>query len=190
MKLIDVRKIHQGKFLSYYVASYINKDGDLKEYEFISRKNNVTKDIFGQVVVEGVGLVPLSENHQRILLQKEFRLATNRDVYNFPAGLIDKGETPQEAAKRELKEETGLDLIEIIETLSPSYASQGTSDELMQIVVCTCEGEIKESCYADEEITARWYTKEEIKELLKQNVFMSARTQMFLWQWCNSEKVA
>ena len=68
MKLIDVRKIHQGKFLSYYVASYINKDGDLKEYEFISRKNNVTKDNFGQIVVEGVGLVPLSEDHQRILL--------------------------------------------------------------------------------------------------------------------------
>ena len=67
MKLIDVRKIHQGKFLSYYVASYINKDGDLKEYEFISRKNNVTKDNFGQVVVEGVGLVPLSEDHKKIL---------------------------------------------------------------------------------------------------------------------------
>ena len=107
--------------------------------------------------------------------------------YNFPAGLIDKGETPIEAARRELKEETGLTLVEEIATLSPSYASQGTSDELMVIVICTCEGEIKESCFADEEIVAKWYTKEEIKKLLDQGAYMSVRTQMFLWQWANEK---
>lgn len=190
MKLIDLKQIHKGKYLSYYLATYLNKDNQIKEYEFISRDKDLTKDKFGHNLPAGVGLVPLSLDKSKVLLQAEFRLATNRFVYNFPAGLIDKGETAEVAAKRELKEETGLDLVEVIATLSPSYASQGTSDELMQILICTCKGEIKESCYADEEITARWYTKEEIKELLKQNAFMSVRTQMFLWQWCNSEKVA
>ncbi len=189
MKLVDLKKIHQGKYLSYYVASYLNKNNEIKEYEFISRDNQLTKEKFGHNAPAGVGLVPLSIDHQKVLLQAEFRMATNRFVYNFPAGLIDEGETAAIAAKRELKEETGLDLVEVIATLSPSYASQGTSDELMQILICTCQGEIKESCYVNEEINAKWYSKEEIKTLLEQGAYMSVRTQMFLWQWINKDLV-
>ena len=154
MKLLELKQIHKGKFLSYYVASFLNKDGDVKEYEFISRDSTLTKEKFGN---------------------------------NVPAGLIDEGETVEEAAKRELKEETGLDLIEIQDVLPPSYASQGTSDELMQLVICTCEGEIKESIFADEEIQAKWYTKEEVKTLFLEKAFMSVRTQMFLYMWINEK---
>lgn len=43
-------------------------------------------------------------------MNREFRLAVGDWVYNFPAGLIDAGEEPVESAKRELWEETGLEL--------------------------------------------------------------------------------
>lgn len=187
MKFIDIKQIHRGKFLSYYIATYLNSDGKIKEYELISRDPNLTKETFGNNVPAGVGLVALNEAKDKVLLQAEFRLATKKFVYNFPAGLIDNGETAVESAKRELKEETGLDLVEVIDVLSPSYASQGTSDELMQLVVCTCRGEIKKSIFADEEIVAKWYTKEEIKNLLKEGAYMSVRTQMFLYMWVNSD---
>ena len=131
----------------------------------------------------GVGLVPFNEDKSKIVLQSEFRLATNRFVYNFPAGLIDEGETPEEAAKRELKEETGLDLVSIEAILSPSYCAPGTSDEQMKIIVCTVKGEIAESCFADEEIKANWYTKSEVKKLLDEGAYMSTRTQMLLYMW-------
>ena len=183
MKLINLTKIHQGKYLTYYVADYENKEGNIKSYEFISRDNNLSLETFGHNVPAGVGMVILNETKDKILLQKEFRLACNRFIYNFPAGLIDVGETPEQAAKRELKEETGLDLIEIKDSLSPSYANQGTSDELMTIVIGTARGEITNSCYVNEEIEAKWYTKEEIKRLLEEGAYMSVRTQMFLWQW-------
>ena len=187
MKLLDLKQIYKGKFLSYYVASFLNKENKVKEYEFISRDPNLTKEKFGKNVPAGVGLVALSKNRDKVLLQSEFRLATNHYVYNFPAGLIDKGETVEEAAKRELKEETGLDLIDIEAVLPPSYASQGTSDELMQLVICTCDGEIKESIFADEEIKAKWFNKEEVKTLFLENAFMSVRTQMFLYMWINEK---
>ena len=188
MKLLDLKQVHKGKFLSYYVASFLNKDGQVKEYEFISRDSTLTLEKFGHNVPAGVGLVALNKDRTKVLLQAEFRLATNHFVYNFPAGLIDKGETVEEAAKREIKEETGLDLVEIKDVLPPSYASQGTSDELMQLVICTCEGEIKESIFADEEIIAKWYTKEEVKNLFLQNSYMSVRTQMFLYMWINEKE--
>ena len=187
MKLLKLERIHKGKFLSYYVADYLNKDGNIKQYEFISRDSNLTIENFGKNQPAGVGMVVFSKDKNKVLLESEFRLATNHFVYNFPAGLIDKGETASEAAKRELKEETGLDMIHLDVVLPPSYASQGTSDELMQIVVCEAEGEIKESCFADEEINTRWYTKDEIKTLINQGAYMSVRTQMFLWQWINEK---
>ena len=185
MKLLDLKQIHRGKFLSYYVASYLNKENKIKEYEFISRDPNLTKEKFGNNVPAGVGLVPFNKDKSKILMQSEFRLATNKYIYNFPAGLIDEGETAEEAAKRELKEETGLDLVSIEAVLAPSYASPGTSDEQMKIVVCTCEGELHESIFADEEIQARWFSKEEAKQLLKE-AYMSVRTQMLLYMWINS----
>lgn len=187
MKLLKLEKKYQGKFLTYYVASYLNSKNHIKEYEFISRNSNLTMDKFGKGLPAGVGMVCYSIGHQKVLLQSEFRLATNNYVYNFPAGLIDEGEDALQAAKREIKEETGVDFKDCIAVLSPSFASQGTSDELMQIVICTVEGEIVNSSFEDEEITARWYTKKEVKELLDNHAYMSVRTQMFLWQWVNEK---
>ena len=185
MKLKKIDKIYEGKFLTYYIADYENKNGDIKHYELVSRDHSLNEKTFGHNKPAGVGMVPFNIGRTKVLLQKEFRLATNKWVYNFPAGLIDDNETALEAAKRELLEETGVHLVKTIAILSPSYASQGTSDELMQIVICECDGEIINSTFVDEEIKADWYTKEDIKKLLDEGVYMSVRTQMFLWQWIN-----
>lgn len=42
-----------------------------------------------------------------VLLEKQFRPPTGKVVVEFPAGMVDQGETPEQAAVRELREETG-----------------------------------------------------------------------------------
>lgn len=43
----------------------------------------------------------------KVLLEKQFRAPAGKIVIEFPAGLVDEGETVEQAALRELKEETG-----------------------------------------------------------------------------------
>jgi ADP-ribose pyrophosphatase len=60
--------------------------------------------------VDGVGILAILEKPTgpEILLQKQFRPPLNQIAIELPAGLVDEGESVQEAAVRELKEETGF----------------------------------------------------------------------------------
>ncbi|HEX6803980.1 MAG TPA: NUDIX hydrolase [Terriglobales bacterium] len=58
----------------------------------------------GSVVVLAVDDGPAG---QRVLLEKQYRHAAGRFLYEIPAGRIDEGESELKAAKRELLEETG-----------------------------------------------------------------------------------
>ncbi|KFY13609.1 hypothetical protein V492_03171 [Pseudogymnoascus sp. VKM F-4246] len=59
--------------------------------------------------IDGVGILAILEKSTgpEVLLQKQFRPPLDKVVIEVPAGLIDAGETAEEAAVRELKEETG-----------------------------------------------------------------------------------
>ncbi|KAL2274983.1 hypothetical protein FJTKL_02590 [Diaporthe vaccinii] len=59
--------------------------------------------------IDGVGIVAILEKPTgpEIVLQKQYRPPANQVVIEVPAGLVDGGETAEQAAVRELKEETG-----------------------------------------------------------------------------------
>lgn len=184
MRLLKLKKVESGAYLNYYKATYVNEDNKEKEYEFISRDKNLNEKSFGDITkTDAIGIIAFNKEQDKILLQKEFRLACNNWVYNFPGGMVDSGETVLEATKRELKEETGLNLVKIIDVLNNGYTAVGISDEIVDTVIGIAEGEIKPSTSYDEEIEASWYSKEEIRTLLKKGMPMSLRTQSFLYLW-------
>ena len=184
MQLLSVAPKSINKFLHTFIATYKNKDGELKEYEVITRNKKLNINNFGRnAKVDAVGIIMMSKDGSHILLQKEFRLACNCWVYNFPGGLIDAGETPTDAAKRELKEETGLNVVSITKVLAPSYTAVGITDESVVTVIGKADGKFGKSTSADEEIEAAWYSKEDIAELIAIGAPMSLRTQSFLYMW-------
>ena len=109
-------------------------------------------------------------------------MACGAFVYNVPAGLIDPGEDFRESAVRELKEETGLDLIRIEDVLGESFSAIGFSNEKNICIVGTAKGEFAPSTSTAEEIEAGWFTKAEVRELLKKEYF-AARTQSYCYLW-------
>ena len=185
MKFEKIDKKEEGKFITRYDITYKSVDDTTKIYEMISRNRNVqTREELRGNKPDAVVLMVTDESGEKIVLNKEFRMAAGTWVYNFPAGLIDPGEVPEQSAKRELWEETGLELYEINDELGLSYSAVGFSNEMNVCVIGKARGEFRQSTSNVEEIEAGWYTKEEVRNLLKTKRF-AARTQAYCYLWAN-----
>ncbi len=183
MQVKKIEKKHEGKFITRYDVTYLLNNGEEKVYEIISRDKNIT-DIsqLRKTEPDSVVLIMEDETGEKILLNREFRMSIGEWIYNFPAGLIDPGESPAVAAARELREETGLELKEIKDEIDGGYSAIGFSNELTVCFVGVAGGEFKESTSFEEEIEACWYTRAEVRELLKTAKF-AARTQAYCYAW-------
>ncbi len=190
MQFKGIKRGQEGKFITRYDIMYETKDGQLKNYEMISRDQDIRsyEDLISNKP-NAVVLIMTDESGERILLNREFRLATGRWIYNFPAGLIDPGETPGEAAKRELMEETGLTLTSVRETLGVSYSAVGFSNETNVCVIGTAAGSFRPSTSGVEEIEPGWFTRKEVLELIRKEPF-AARTEGYCYAWASAASSA
>lgn len=183
MKFKKIKKVGDGTHIFRYDIEYIAEDGRHKTYEIVSRDPNIkTQEDLANWRSKTVTIIGISMDETKILLNREYRMATGDWIYNFPSGLIDPGELPTQAATRELREETGLTLEKRIVRLRSSYNAPGLTNETTSCVLALVSGEMHKSTSSFEEIKAKWYTKEEVKYLLKKQK-MSARAQLFCFVW-------
>ena len=187
MKFESIKKVHEGAFIHRYDISYQTENGKKKVYEMISRDAKIDSlERLQRKEADAVVLIVHDETGEKLLLNREFRLALGDWVYNFPAGLIEEGEMPEESGRRELREETGLELVKIQKQLPLSYSAIGFSNETNICLVGTARGQFQKSNSDVEEIQAGWYTKEEVRRLLETELF-AARTQAYCYLWSQSE---
>ena len=71
-----------------------------------------------------------------VLFIRQYRYAVDERVIELPAGLIDPDETPEDAARRELEEETGYEAGGI-RLLGAAFVSPGYTGELSHFYVAT-----------------------------------------------------
>lgn len=117
--VVSKKTLWEGKFLRFVLTSYLDKSGSLREWESFERVN-----------CEGiVVIVPITDTDE-IILTRQFRPPVNGYVIEFPAGLNDKGDSLEEAAIRELLEETGYSAEKMI-YLTEGPMSSGASGEIL-----------------------------------------------------------
>ena len=183
MKFKSMEKICEGKFITRYNLLYETEDNQEKTYEMISRNPGIRSfDDLHDKKPDAVVLIMENESGDKILLNREFRMAVGEWVYNFPAGLIEPGEPFQTAADRELFEETGLHIARIDEILGESYSAVGFANEKNVCVLGVASGSFQKSNSVLEEIEAGWFSREDVRRLLKTEKF-AARTQAYLYLW-------
>ena len=76
----------------------------------------------------------------RLLLIRQYRPPADALLLEFPAGLIDEGESPEAAAVRELREETGYEGT-VRAVLPPAYNSPGLTGEFVYPVLMEVQEE-------------------------------------------------
>lgn len=184
-KITNVKALKKTQFLSMYEAKYENRVGNEKSWIIATRKSEefLNEKFFDNKkdVEDAVLIAALHKPSNKLIVVKQFRVPTNDFVYELTAGLIDEGESSSTAAERELKEETGLKLLDVISEKKKLYLSPGMTDESVNLVFCTCEGELSDEFLEDDEcIEAMMISREEAEELLKSEASMDAKCYLVL----------
>lgn len=171
MKLIGINKLTDCKFLNLYKLKLINKVGNNIDYFVASRRTeeDLSCKRGNHDYVDGVMIIPITADDKFVLI-KQFRPAINDYIYEFPAGLVDQGESIEESAKRELFEETGLTCVSYEYIIKPSYTSVGMSDETVAVVKMIVEGEpTNKNLEESEEIEVVTIPIKDAKSFIKNN---------------------
>ena len=92
-RLIGSRRAYDGRVISVRLDEVEMPSGRRVVYEIVEHR--------GAVV-----MVPVTEDAS-VLMVRQFRQAVGRELLELPAGTIEKGETPEACAQRELAEEVG-----------------------------------------------------------------------------------
>lgn len=137
-------------WINKYHLHYTLPDGRPYTYEGVSRKGperyEAALEALGSTGApdpDAVCIVPLLPDGS-VLLEREFRYPLNSWCVSLPAGLIDAGESLEEAAARELSEETGYrlrdDIAPAVRPLpQPGFSSTGLTEENVQVVFAQVE---------------------------------------------------
>ena len=140
MEIKKADKLTNLKWLNMFEVAYRDKNGRNKSWLVASRARQ-PKCVSGRFAdPDAVVIVPFHTSENKIVITREYRVPLADYEYGFPAGLIDEGERIEQTVRRELKEETGLNLTRVIGTSPPLYSSAGLTDESVAMVYIECNG--------------------------------------------------
>ncbi|MDX1707130.1 MAG: NUDIX hydrolase [Desulfobacterales bacterium] len=168
LKINGSRKLTAGRWLNLFDVNYVAKTGLEKSWQIVTRQKEPKCIRGGYGQPDAVVIVPYHAVEGKMVILREYRVPLNDVEYGFPAGLVDPGESVEQATRRELMEETGLTVRRFIKISPPVYSSAGMTDESVAMVYVECEGTPSTQKNTDSElIEIMLVSPAEARELLR-----------------------
>ncbi len=161
-------RVKEKKLISSYKDGYIGKN----VYE-VTLNNGLKKNI-EQITKGGrngdaVIIVPITKDNKFVVIVESRPNTEDTVCLEFPAGMVDPGETHEQAGARELLEETGYRAEKLIE-LEWHYQDQGCSSAIIKsFVAINCEHVQEQRLDDTESIDSFEIPEEEVTELALNN---------------------
>jgi ADP-ribose pyrophosphatase len=159
--------IFQGKIISLQVDDVRLPNGETATREIVKHPGAVAV----LAVYEG-----------KMVVVEQYRKPLEKSQVEIPAGKLDPGENPLEAAHRELQEETGF-TCGSIRLVSSFYTSPGFADELIHLYyadeLTAGEGRPDD----DEFLECETITLEEAKQMMAEGRISDAKTMIAVYAW-------
>jgi ADP-ribose pyrophosphatase len=121
-ELLKSEITYKGRAFSVRLEHLLTPDGKTVKYDIVQH-------------IGSISIVPVDENGQ-LYFVRQYRHAAQQDLLELPAGTLEDGEPPAEAAAREIREEIGM-AAQNIQEIGSFYLAPGYSTELMHVFLAT-----------------------------------------------------
>jgi 8-oxo-dGTP pyrophosphatase MutT (NUDIX family) len=158
---LSSRYLHKGPWATLRTDTCLMPTGHIVEDYYVLEYNN------------WVNAVAITEDG-KVLMVNQYRHAAGIVSLEIPGGVIDDGETAQQAVRRELLEETGYQFDDF-ELLCVVYANPSTADNHTSCYLARGGKKVQDQhLEAQEEIVVQTFTIPEVKQLLAENKIAQA----------------
>ncbi len=162
-KTIDSEYVYKGRLINVRRDRVITVSGRESYREIVEHCDAVT--------------IAAIKDNGNMLMERQYRKALDRDVFEVPAGKIDEGEEPEAACLRELREETGFRAGKV-RLLTTTYPSVGYATEKLYVYLCTDLTPGDTDFDDSEAIDLEEYPVEELYEMVISGKINDAKSQV------------
>ncbi|MBH49133.1 MAG: ADP-ribose pyrophosphatase [Candidatus Marinimicrobia bacterium] len=172
-KELSSKQLFSGRLLEVYIDKVLLPNGETSTREWIDHPGAAC-------------IIPIFPNGKLGLI-RQYRYAAKNEFIEFPAGKLDKGESPESCAKRELEEEIGY-TTKTLTFLTNIHPAIGFCNEKMWIYLAENLTKTSEKKDEDEFLELIQTTPEKAIKMVKNGEITDVKTVIGLLWFCFLEK--